>query len=133
MGLVIPAEMGRLEGGIGVAIEHETGAADGQQDALITGKFGEGARRLDGGRAKPVVKVELLQARARGEIRIWAVVPCLFSGHLQLVRLFNQGDHVGASARSGERGASDTISGSGSQGGVSGGRAGWPQIRQWDP
>ncbi len=37
-GLVIPAEVGRLEGGVGVAVEHETGTADGQQDALVAGK-----------------------------------------------------------------------------------------------
>ena len=42
MGVVIPAEVGRLEGGVGVAVEHEAGPADGQQDALIAGEFREG-------------------------------------------------------------------------------------------
>ena len=48
MGVVIPAEVGRLEGGVGVAVEHEAGPADGQQDALIAGEFREGAGPLMG-------------------------------------------------------------------------------------
>ena len=110
MGLVIPAEVGRLEGGVGVAVEHETGTADGQQDALVAGKAGETPCFLDGGRAQPIVKVELVQGRTRG-IRIWAVVPCLF-----FQGIFNWSDSLirvitMAPRREGESGASDTISG----------------------
>ncbi|MNV36030.1 hypothetical protein D3C71_1274930 [compost metagenome] len=134
VGLIIPAEMGRLEGGIGVAVEHETGAADGQQDALIAGKLGEGACRLDGGRAQPVVKIELVQARARGGDKdLGRGALLVFPGHLQLVRLFNQGDHVGASTRSGRVRPSDTIPQACSQGAGGWGRSDCPECRHSGP
>ncbi len=94
VGLVVPAEVGRLEGGIGVAVEHEAGTADGQQDALVAGEAGEGPRPLDGGRAQAVVKVEPVEAGpGRGDEDLGRGALLVFPGHLQLVGLFNQGDH----------------------------------------
>lgn len=94
VGIVIPAEVGRLEGGVGVAVEHEAGPADGQQDALIAGKFREGASPLDGRRAQPVGKIEPVEAGAgRGDEDLGCGALLVLPGHLQLVGLFYQGDH----------------------------------------
>ncbi|MNC83146.1 hypothetical protein D3C75_1369560 [compost metagenome] len=40
VGLLVTVKVGRLMGRIGVTVEHEAGAADGQQDAPVAGKRG---------------------------------------------------------------------------------------------
>ncbi|MNP44746.1 hypothetical protein D3C76_1386220 [compost metagenome] len=94
VGLLVTVKVGRLMGRIGVTVEHEAGAADGQQDAPVAGKRGEGARRLDGGGAETVIEVELVQSRPLGgDEDLGRGALLVLPGHLQLVRLFNQGDH----------------------------------------
>ncbi|VXA85330.1 hypothetical protein AERO8C_20432 [Aeromonas veronii] len=94
VGFLIAAKVRRLEGGVGVTIEHKASPAHRQQNALIARKGGEGARALDGGRAQSIVKVEFGKAAPLGGDEDLAGSALLvFPGHLLVVRLFNQGDH----------------------------------------